>query len=52
MLSEDIEKKNEIMASIKGLYSVTNVRKMTRNNPNEDLVNINVSIFSQDIENK
>ena len=47
-----ILRKNEIMASIKGSYSVTNVQKMTGNNPNEDFVNINVSILSQDTEKK
>ena len=32
---------NDILAKIKGHYSGTNVRKMTRNNPKLDLVNIN-----------
>ena len=48
------------MISIKGRNSVTNVRKMMVNNPNLDLVNMNVytkfgqilSICSQDIERK
>ena len=46
------------MTSIKGYNSVTNLRKMTANNPNLDLDNINsyikfgqiLSICSQDIE--
>ena len=50
----------EILISIKGFNSVTNLRKMTFNNPNLNLVNINVctkfgqilSIHSQDIERK
>ena len=49
---------NKILASIKGHNSDTNVRKMTVNNLNLDLVNINahtkigeiLSICSQDIE--
>ena len=49
---------NEILAQIKGHNSVTNVRKMTFNNPKLDLVNINayikfgkiLSVCSQDIE--
>ena len=32
---------NEILTSIKGHNSVINVRKLTRNNPNIDLVSIN-----------
>ena len=32
---------NEILTSIKGHNSVTNLRKMTANNPNLDIVNIN-----------
>ena len=46
--------------SIKGQNPVTNLRKMTGNNPNIDLVNINaytkfsqnLSICSKDIERK
>ena len=49
---------NEILTPIKGHYSVTNLRKMTENNTNPDLVNINdyklfgkiMTICSQDIE--
>ena len=49
---------NEILTSIKGHNSITNARKMMCNNPNLDLVNINVytkfgeilSISTQDIE--
>ena len=52
--------RNDILTSIKGRHSVTNLRKMTVNNPNIDLVNINVytkfgqilSISCQDIEQK
>ena len=48
------------MALIKGYISGTNVRKMTGNNPNLDLVNIDtytkfddiLRICSQDIERK
>ena len=48
------------MTSIKDHNSVTNLRKMTGNNPKLDLVNINahtefgqiLSISSQDIEHK
>ena len=48
----------EILTSIKGHNLATNLRKMTGNNPNLDLVNINaqtkfgqiLSICSQDIE--
>ena len=50
--------RNEFLTSIKGRNSVTDLRKMTVDNPNLDLVNINVytklglilSIRSQDIE--
>ena len=49
-----------MMASITGRNSVTNLLKIKVNNPNLDLVNINVytkfgkilSILSQDIEGK
>ena len=52
--------RNDILTSIKGRNSVTNLRKMTVNNPKLYLVNINVytkfdqilSICSQDIERK
>ena len=52
--------RNEILTSIKGHNSVINLRKLTLNNPNIDLVNINAyakfgqipSICSQDIEQK
>ena len=51
---------NEILTYIKGHNSVTNLRKMTGNNTNLDLVNINayikfgeiLSICSKDIEQK
>ena len=51
---------NEILKSMKGHNSVTNLRKMTGNNPNLDLVHINAytkfsqnfSICSQNIEQK
>ena len=51
---------NEILTSIKGHNSVKILRKMTGNNPNLDLVNVDVhtkfgqilSIRSQDIEQK
>ena len=51
---------NEILTSIKGFISVANLQKMTHNNPNLDLVNIDfptkfgerLSIGSQDIERK
>ena len=33
---------NEILTSIKGHNSVANLRKMTLNNPNLDLINVNV----------
>ena len=50
--------RNENLTSIKGRNSVTNLRQMTGNNPNLDLVNINAHtkfgqilwIRSQDIE--
>ena len=50
--------KKQTPTSIKGRYSVANLRKMACNNPNVDLVNDNVytefgqilSIHSQDIE--
>ena len=35
---------NKILASIKGHNSGTNLRKMTRNNPKLDLVNMNAYI--------
>ena len=52
--------KNQILTSIKGRYSVANLRKTKIYNTNEDLVNDNVftkfglilSIRSQDIEQK
>ena len=52
--------KNHILTSIKGGNTVTNLRNIARNNPNLDLVNVNVcakfgeilSIHSQDIEGK
>ena len=51
---------NEILTSIKSHNSVIKLRKLTRNNPNPDLDNINAyvnfgkisSMFSQDIERK
>ena len=51
---------NEIRTSIKGLNSVKILRKMTGNNPNVDVVNVDVhtkfdqilSICSRDIERK
>ena len=51
---------NVILTSIKGHNSLTNIRKMTANNPHVDLVIINsyikfgqnLSICSQDIERK
>ena len=65
MCSEDIERKqnfdvNQNSDINKGHNSVTNLRKMTGNNPSLDLVNINtptkfgeiLSIHSQDIEQK
>ena len=56
---QDIElSKNQILMSIKGRNSVANLRKIMSNNPNIDLVNVNVytkfgqilSIRSQNIE--
>ena len=51
---------SEILTSIKGHSSITNVQKMMCNNPKLDLANINaytkfneiLSICSQDIERK
>ena len=51
---------NEILTSIKGHNSATNLRNMTSNNPNLDIFNMNAYIkfskiqliFSQDIERK
>ena len=51
---------NEILTSIKGRNSIKILRKMTRNNPKLDLVNVDVhtkfgqilSICSQDIKRK
>ena len=51
---------NRILTSINGHNSVTNLRKITANSPNLDIVNINsyrtfgqnMSICSQDIERK
>ena len=51
---------NEILTSTKGHNSVINLRNLTRNNTNLDLVNINAyakfgqipSMYSQDIERK
>ena len=51
---------NEILTSIKGCNSITNLRKSMPYNPNLDLINVNVyskfgkilSIHSQDIERK
>ena len=51
---------NKILTSIKGHNSVINYEKITGNNPNLDLVNINalikfgeiISICSRDIERK
>ena len=53
-------KKNQILTSIKGLNSVSNLRKTNIYNTNGDLVNdnvytkfgLNLSIRSQDIEQK
>ena len=50
----------EILACVKGRYSVTNLQNVTRNDSNLDHVNVNVytkfgqtiSILSQDIERK
>ena len=39
--SKDIEQKQKKLTSIKGHTSVTNLRKMTGNDPNLDIVNIN-----------
>ena len=58
--SQGILSRNQILTSIKGGNAVTNLRNMARNNPNLDLVNVNVcaifyeilSIHSQDIEGK
>ena len=58
--SQDIERGNEILTSIKGHNSIKILRKMTGNNPKLDLVNDDVhtkfgrilSIRSQDIERK
>ena len=52
--------RNEILTSIKGHYSLANLRKMALYNPNLDLINVNeytkfgkiLSIGSQDIERK
>ena len=52
--------RNEILTCIKGCKSVTSLCKMSANNPNLGLVNINVytkfgqilSILSKDIERK
>ena len=51
---------NEILTSIKGHNSVTNLRNLPLYNPNLDIINVNVytkfglilSIVSQDIERK
>ena len=59
-LSLKILSGNEIPTSVKGHNSDTNVRKMMCNDPNQDLVNINVytkfgkilSLYFQDIERK
>ena len=53
-------KKNQILTSIKGRYSVANLRKTKIYNTNVDLVNdnmytkigLNLSVRSQDIEQK
>ena len=45
-------KKNQILTSIKGRNSVANLRKTKIYNTNVDLVNDDVSIRSQDIEQK
>ena len=58
--SQDIERKNEILTSIKVHNSVKILRKMTGNNTKLDIVNVDVhtkfgqilSIRSQDIERK
>ena len=45
---------NEILTSTKGYNSVANVQKIVLDNPNLDVINVNVymSIGSQDIERK
>ena len=51
---------NKILTSIKGCYSVANLRNLLLYNPNLDIINVNVytkfgsiqSIGSQDIERK
>ena len=51
---------NEVLTSIKGCNSVTNLRNLTLYNPNLDIINVNVytkfgiilSLGSQDIERK
>ena len=56
--SQEILSKNQILTSIKGHNSVTNLRKKMFYNPNVDLVNhnvytkccLNLSIRSQDIQ--
>ena len=58
--SQDIERKKQILKSIKGRNSFANLHKMTLFNPNVDLVNDNVytkfslilSICFQDIGRK
>ena len=58
--SQDIERKNEILTSVKGCNSVNFLQKMTGNNPKLDLVDVDVhtkfgqilSSHSQDIERK
>ena len=55
-----LNERNKNLTSIKGHNSVTDLRKMTGNNPKLDFVNINehtkfgqnLSICSQDIEQK
>ena len=34
--------RNEVLTSIKGCYSVTNLRNLTFYNPNLDIINVNV----------
>ena len=41
--SQDTERKNKIVRSIKGHNSVINLWKLTHDKPNLDLVNINAS---------
>ena len=41
---QDIERKQNILAQIKGYNSGTNVQKMSCDNPNVDLVNLNAHI--------